>query len=66
MQRLLMGKGQAKKLRGLEKDSGADATDDDDFDAPKKGRGKKQAKMSAADEAAWKPRVYKWKFDRRR
>ncbi|KZV94152.1 small-subunit processome, partial [Exidia glandulosa HHB12029] len=70
MQKLLMGKGAAKKLRGLEKDGAGkrDEDDEDDFDVPGKRsrKGKKQVKMTPEEEAAWKPRVYKWKFDRKR
>lgn len=56
MQRLLMGKGASRKLQGVEKmDEGDDGDDDDDAPRPKK-----------VDEKTWKPRVYKWRVERKR
>lgn len=58
MQKLIMGKGAARKLRGVEKmedDEDGDAEDDDAAERrPKK-----------VDEKTWKPRVYKWRIERK-
>ncbi|KZT02490.1 small-subunit processome [Laetiporus sulphureus 93-53] len=59
MQRLLMGKGGARRLRGVEKVENAD-DDDEDEDEPRGGDGKK------VDEKVWKPRVYKWRVERKK
>ncbi|TBU63817.1 small-subunit processome [Dichomitus squalens] len=57
MQKLLMGKGATRKLSGVEKvdDDGDDDGDDEDAPRPKK-----------VDEKTWKPRVYKWRVERKR
>ena len=61
MQRLLMGKGGRKKLRGVEKvevDEDEDDTDDNDLKPGKK--------TKTADEKSYRPRVYKWRMERKR
>ncbi|EJD52104.1 small-subunit processome [Auricularia subglabra TFB-10046 SS5] len=65
MQRLLMGKGAAKKLADREKANAEDDDEDADLVIPGKRMGKKK-KSQPVDEETWKPRVYKWKFDRKR
>ena len=59
MQKLLMGKGASRKLSGVEKVDNDDADDADeeeeDASRPKK-----------VDEKTWKPRVYKWRVERKR
>ncbi|KAJ3523811.1 hypothetical protein NM688_g8664 [Phlebia brevispora] len=58
MQRLLMGKGGSRKLRGVEKveeDGDSEEGESDEDRRPKK-----------VDEKTWKPRVYKWKLERKR
>lgn len=65
MQRALMGKGAKKKLAAPEK-VGAEGgdSDADEFDAP---RSKRRAqKKSVVDPSTYKPRVYKWKQERKR
>ncbi|KAH7930498.1 u3 small nucleolar RNA-associated protein 11 [Leucogyrophana mollusca] len=58
MQRLLMGKGGRRKLRGVE-EVGADRdNEDEDEDIP--------PRRVKADEKAYKPRVYKWRIERKR
>ncbi|OCH96422.1 small-subunit processome [Obba rivulosa] len=60
MQRLLMGKGGAQKLKGVEKVEGDDEEEEEeDEDAPSSSRRK-------VDEKTWKPRVYKWRVERKR
>ena len=60
MQKLLMGKGGSRKLKGVEKvEDDNDEDDDDDLDSGSR-RNKK------VDEKTWKPRVYKWKLERKR
>ncbi|KII94110.1 hypothetical protein PLICRDRAFT_99416 [Plicaturopsis crispa FD-325 SS-3] len=70
MQRLMMGKGGRQKLRGAEKvegsDDDGDETDEDELDA-RGGRASKSGSGSkGVDEKTWKPRVYKWKIERKR
>lgn len=66
MQRALMGKGGRQKLAGVEKVEG-DEEEDEDEDArddrrASKGRGGRKV----VDEATWKPRIYKWRLERKR
>jgi len=62
MQRLLAGKGGRRKLRGVEEvgaednDGEEDGTDD----------GQPSKERSKADEKTYKPRVYKWRIERKR
>lgn len=55
MQKLLMGKGGSMKLKGAERvqEDGDDESEDDR--PPRK-----------VDEKTWKPRVYKWRLERKR
>ncbi|KAI0077441.1 small-subunit processome [Panus rudis PR-1116 ss-1] len=62
MQKLLMGKGASKKLRGVEKVE----EDDDDDDSDDDMGGSSRSKNKKVDEKTWKPRVYKWKVERKR
>ena len=57
MQRLLMGKGASRKLQGVEmvEDEKDDEGESDEDRRPKK-----------VDEKTWKPRVYKWRVERKR
>jgi U3 small nucleolar RNA-associated protein 11 len=57
MQRLLMGKGRTKKLKGVEvvKEEG-DADED----------GEDEDRAVRTSEKTYKPRVYKWKAERKR
>lgn len=65
MQRLMMGKGARTKLRGVEKIEGGseDEEDEDEIDARK---GKIRVQNTKVDEKTYKPRVYKWRLERRR
>lgn len=68
MQRLLMGKGGKKKIQGVEKVEG-DGDDDeeetqDEIDA-RRGR-KQKSSRKVVDEATYRPRVYKWRLERKR
>ena len=58
MQKLLMGKGGSRKLKGVEK-VGDDEDDDDDEEEDRR-------RTKKVDEKTWKPRVYKWKLERKR
>ncbi|KAI0347675.1 u3 small nucleolar RNA-associated protein 11 [Trametopsis cervina] len=59
MQKLLMGKGASRKLSGLEKvQGGKDEDNADDSDQERRPRN--------ADEKTWKPKVYKWRLERKR
>lgn len=64
MQRTLMGKGQSKKLSGIEKVEGEDSEDElneDELDSIKK-----SALIATKKEKIYKPRVYKWKSERKK
>ncbi|ETW87069.1 hypothetical protein HETIRDRAFT_41733 [Heterobasidion irregulare TC 32-1] len=64
MQRLLMGKGGSKKLKGVEK---VEEDDEDDEDDDIGTRSAKAAQDNGAvDKKAYKPRVYKWRVERKR
>ena len=57
MQKLLMGKGGSRKLTGVEKvEDGEDEEDVSEDERPRK----------KVDEKTWKPRVYKWRLERKR
>jgi len=58
MQRLLMGKGASKKLSGIEK-----IGDDEDEGSDSDNAGSRRKKV---DEKTWKPRVYKWRLERKK
>jgi U3 small nucleolar RNA-associated protein 11 len=60
MQRLLMGKGGRQKIRGVEKVEGDDEDEDrSDDDVPSRSHAK-------SDEQAYRPRVYKWRMERKK
>jgi len=56
MQKLLMGKGASRKLSGIEKVDGEEDEEESD--------GERRPKKVA--EKTWKPRVYKWRLERKR
>lgn len=64
MQRQMMGKGARKKIAGVEAVEGADddSEDEDEVDAR---RGKRRAPVRKVDEKTYKPRVYKWRLERK-
>ena len=57
MQRLLMAKGASRKISGVERVDDDDEDDKDDWD---------RRKPKQFDEKSWKPRVYKWRVERKR
>jgi len=59
MQRLLMGKGRTKKLKGVEVVKRE--SDDDEKDGEEDGD-----RRARSTEKTYKPRVYKWKAERKR
>lgn len=59
MQRLMMGKGARQKIQGTEKVEEANSDEEDDPRFRKGGR-------KVVDEQAYKPRVYKWRRERKR
>jgi U3 small nucleolar RNA-associated protein 11 len=63
MQRLLMGKGRRQKVRSEEMVQN-DAEDEDEIDARKGRTGKGSSNL--VNEKTWKPRVYRWKTERKR
>ncbi|KAK2461587.1 hypothetical protein APHAL10511_006050 [Amanita phalloides] len=63
MQRLMMGKGARKKISAAEKVEGDEEEDEDEIDARK---GKRIQRTRKVDETLYKPRVYKWKLERKR
>ena len=58
MQKLLMGKGRTKKLKGVELVKGEDEDDDEGGDD--------EVRPARSSEKTYKPRVYKWKAERKR
>lgn len=54
-----MGKGASRKLSGVEevKEGNDDEDDDDEDSAPRRKK---------VDEKTWKPKVYKWRVERKR
>ena len=64
LQRAMMGKGATKKIAASEKVKEDDSDDDEDALDARKGRKKDRPKI--VDEATYKPRVYKWKLERKR
>jgi len=63
MQRLLMGKGGRKKVRGVER---LDGEEEDDSDDAGDRRGSSFRPKEAVDEKAYRPREYKWRLERKR
>ncbi|KAF5368637.1 hypothetical protein D9758_002323 [Tetrapyrgos nigripes] len=63
LQRAMMGKGARRKISAAEKIEGDDSDDDDALDA-RGGRTKRSS--TRVDEATYKPRVYKWRVERKR
>ncbi|KAL4269263.1 UTP11 family protein [Pleurotus pulmonarius] len=59
MQRLMMGKGARQKIQGTEKVEEGNSDEEDDPRSRKGGR-------KVVDEQAYKPRVYKWRRERKR
>ena len=56
MQRLMMGKGGCKKVKGVEKVEGSDDEDDDGG----------QLRRRGVEEKLYRPRVYRWRAERKR
>lgn len=65
MQKLLMGKGGSKKLKGVERVDGTEEGSEDE-DAEDAGRGRRSRTSKGIDNKAYKPRVYKWRAERKR
>jgi U3 small nucleolar RNA-associated protein 11 len=66
MQRLLMAKGGRKKLSGVERvEEGEDGDEDEDEESNSKRHRERPSSMSV-DERAYKPRVYRWRLERKR
>ncbi|KAF8516707.1 u3 small nucleolar RNA-associated protein 11 [Hysterangium stoloniferum] len=68
MQRLMMGKGAAKKIRGIESVEGDDddKDEDDDEDALDARKGRRRKVDVGMEEKVYRPRVYKWKAERKK
>jgi len=60
MQKLLMGKGGARKVAGVEKVE--EEGEEEEEEEEEEGRSRRKA----VDEKTWKPRVYKWRLERKR
>jgi U3 small nucleolar RNA-associated protein 11 len=63
MQRLMMGKGRCKKVKGVEKVEGSDDDDDDGDDGGKRRRSGEEEKLY---QKLYRPRVYRWRAERKR
>lgn len=66
MQRKLMGKGARKKIQSMEKVRAQDDEDEVDEDELDAWKGKRRHLTRRVDEATYKPRVYKWRLERKR
>jgi U3 small nucleolar RNA-associated protein 11 len=66
MQRKLMGKGARKKIKSIEKVEARDDEDEMDEDELDARRGKQRRLMRRVEETTYKPRVYKWRLERKR
>jgi len=69
MQRALMGKGGRRKLQGVKRVDGGDgdvSEDEDAQDDRRSGKGKGRGGEKVVDEKSWKPRIYKWRLERKR
>ena len=68
MQRLLMGKGRSRKVRGVERVEGKDeVSEDEDAVDARGGRGSGSKRGGkGVDEKEYRPRVYKWRAERKR
>ncbi len=65
MQKLLMGKGRSRKLKGVERVDGTkeESEDEDTKDARRVGQSRTQ---KGVEEKAYRPRVYRWRAERKR
>jgi U3 small nucleolar RNA-associated protein 11 len=63
-----MGKGSSIKLKGVERVDGKNDTEDEDALDARKGRGltSRRGEAKHIDEKLYKPRVYKWRAERKR
>ncbi|KAJ7170102.1 small-subunit processome [Mycena filopes] len=66
LQRQMMGKGARKKISGVEAVEGADDDDEENEDEVDARRGKRRAPVrKVVDTKTYKPRVYKWRLERK-
>jgi U3 small nucleolar RNA-associated protein 11 len=65
MQRLLMGKGRSRKLKGVERVDGKDDVSEDEDALDARG-GRSLRSKREVDEKLYRPRVYKWRAERKR
>ncbi len=63
MQRLLMGKGGSRKIRGVEK---VENDEDEDEDEDERDARKGKSSGATVQDKTYKPRVYKWRAERKR
>ena len=66
MQRALMGKGGSLKMRGVEKVGGEDDEDELNEDELDSMKIKKSQRVAAKKDQAYKPRVYRWRPERKK
>lgn len=65
MQKLLMGRGGSQKVRGVEKEDGEDEEEDEEDDDGDTRNTQAQGGLPS-DAKVYKPRVYKWRAERKR
>ena len=66
MQRLLMGKGASRKIRGVERVENNDNELDDDERLAREKMKKSERLQEAKAKQVYKPRIYKWRAERKR
>ena len=66
MQRLLMGKGASKKIRGVEKVNNEDEEVDEDEQLAREKMKKSEKLRKIKEKLVYKPRIYKWRAERKK
>jgi U3 small nucleolar RNA-associated protein 11 len=66
MQRLMMGKGARRKIQAVEKVDDHKDDDEEDQDEIDAQRGKRRSRAPSMNEEIYRPRVYKWRLERKK
>jgi len=66
MQRLMMGKGARRKIQAVEKVDDVKDDDEEDEDEIDAQRGKRRNRVRSMNEEIYRPRVYKWRLERKK
>jgi U3 small nucleolar RNA-associated protein 11 len=66
MQRLMMGKGARRKIQAVEKVDDVKDDDEEDEDEIDARKGKRRSRVRSMNEEIYRPRVYKWRLERKK